>query len=125
MTELDEFLVGEEVAKHFYAYEQALSDNNVDVMNAYFCQDDDTVRFGINEMQRGPKELFEWRAGATPVPKGRTLAQTTVKVLGSDVAVVSTTFTYPGRPFLGRQSQIWVRIEDGTCANEQSPLADL
>lgn len=111
MTESDEMLVREEVSNHFYAYEQALMANDVNVMNDYFCKDEDTVRFGISEMQRGPKELFEWRAKATPVPTGRTLRETTIKVLGPDVAVVSTVFTYPERSFLGRQSQIWVRQE--------------
>ena len=104
--------VVEEVTALFQAYEQALSAGDLDYLDASFDDSDELVRFGINDMQRGPEELRKWRATNGAVPRGRKLSETVVATYGSNVAVVSTLFSYPDRRFVGRQSQTWLR-DDG------------
>jgi hypothetical protein len=104
--------VVETVTALFLAYEEALMSGDLDFMDASFDDSNQLVRFGINDMQRGPEQLRAWRAVNGAVPSGRTLSETLVAAYGTDVAVVSTLFSYPDRPFVGRQSQTWLR-EDG------------
>ena len=84
----------------------------LDFMNTCFDDSDQLVRFGINDMQRGPEELRNWRAANGAVPAGRSLSETVIATYGTDLAVVSTLFRYPNRQFLGRQSQTWLREDD-------------
>jgi hypothetical protein len=71
------------------------------------------VRFGVADSQAGYDEVARWRAAQSPLPPGRTLSGTQIVAFGQDVAVVTTTFCYPGRPAVGRQSQTWVRRPAG------------
>jgi hypothetical protein len=100
-----------EVTALFLAYEAALVDRDLEAMELAFDDSADLVRFGINDEQRGPEALRRWRESQAPLPPGRTRADTVVSTFGDDVAVVSTCFRYPGRLFVGRQSQTWVRID--------------
>jgi ketosteroid isomerase-like protein len=110
MTEHDR-QASDELRACFVAYEAALIARDLVQMAAFFSDDETVVRFGIGDRQRGAKELAAWRAAQPPLPDGRTLHETTVTTFGSDFGVVSTLFTYPDRPFLGRQSQTWVRTD--------------
>jgi hypothetical protein len=107
--EIDRPDVVAEVTAAFAAYERALVANDLDAMAAMFSEGPELVRFGIEDRQRGATELAQWRAVQPPLPPGRTLHETCVTTYGTDFAVVSTLFTYPGRRLLGRQSQTWVR----------------
>jgi ketosteroid isomerase-like protein len=98
-----------EVTQLFLEYERALREGDLDFMAESFDVSEDLVRFGINDMQRGPEELAKWRRDQPALAPGRTLHETLVKTYGSDAAVVTTLFTYPGRAKLGRQSQTWIR----------------
>jgi ketosteroid isomerase-like protein len=98
-----------EVTRCFTEYESALVRGDVAAMTASFSDRADLVRFGIADMQRGPSELTAWRERQPPLPPGRTLHDTVVSTFGDDAAVVTTLFSYPGRPKLGRQSQTWIR----------------
>lgn len=102
-----------EVMSAFAAYEGALVDNDVAALNDWFWPDPSVVRFGIADAQNGYDEIVAWRAQAAPVPSGRTLSGTAVVPLGPTAAVVTTTFTYPGRATVGRQSQVWLRTDEG------------
>jgi hypothetical protein len=99
------------VKEYFETYENALMNGDVELMTAAFATDPDIIRFGIGDMQRSPDELRQWRANQPPLPAGRTLDNTVVSTFGDDLAIVTTTFTYPGRAKLGRQSQTWLRRE--------------
>ncbi|HVX20018.1 MAG TPA: AtzH-like domain-containing protein [Acidimicrobiales bacterium] len=102
-----------EVGAAFTAYEAALVANDVVAMNRWFRPGPSTCRFGIADVQSGYDEIVAWRRQAAPVPPGRTLSGTSVVPLCPDVAVVTTCFSYPGRPVVGRQSQVWLRTGDG------------
>jgi AtzH-like len=101
-----------EVTTAFDAYEAALVANDVDVLDAFFWDSPEVVRFGVADRQQGAGEIaaFRRRAGAPPP---RSLENTVITTLGSDVAVVTTEFRTPGDPRVGRQSQTWVRLNGG------------
>lgn len=99
-----------EVTAAFDAYEAALRENDVVGMDGWFWQSTETVRFGLADMQHGYDEVIAWRAAAPGVAPGRVLFDTRVLVLSDEVAVVTTCFGYP---FLGRQTQVWLRLHSG------------
>ncbi|HEX3795805.1 MAG TPA: AtzH-like domain-containing protein [Acidimicrobiales bacterium] len=102
-----------EVRAVFERYERALVTKDLSVMAELFSDSPEVVRFGIADQERGPEELAQWRAAQPPHRPGRTLVNVTVATYGTTTAVVTTVFTYPGRPLVGRQSQTWIRGEDG------------
>lgn len=97
----------------FAEYERALADGDVAVLTELFWDDPRCVRFGVADRQRGAAEITRWRRAHPTVPAGRRLRDTHVLVLGEHAAVVTTLFDYPGRPVEGRQSQTWVRFDQG------------
>lgn len=99
-----------EVAAAFEAYERALVVNDVEAMNALFWDTQETVRYGIAEVQHGGETIRAWRAAATPVPPSRRLHRTVVTTFGTDYATVSTEFTSDATVQLGRQMQTWARL---------------
>jgi hypothetical protein len=105
--------VAHEVAEAFARYEDALVHERNDELDTWFWDDPAIVRFGIAEIQYGPAAIAAWRRRAPHVGFDRTLRNTCVVPLGPDHAVVATEFTRPGRPTVGRQSQVWMRRPDG------------
>ena len=102
-----------EVAAAFAGYEAALVEGDVDALTGYFWDGPQTVRFGIADHQYGAEELRRWRADQPPLQPGRRLFDTVVSTFGTDFAVVTTRFDYPGGMVAGRQSQTWVRLASG------------
>ena len=99
-----------EVALAFATYEKALVDGDVEAMTAAFWADGRVVRYGLADRQAGADELRAWREAQPPLPPGRSLHDTRITTFGTDFAIVTTLFTYPGRAHEGRQSQAWARI---------------
>lgn len=102
-----------EVRALFEAYEQALIDKNVDVLDATFWQSPLTIRYAIHENGYGFEEIHAHRVRRPPGPgiklRHRRLVITT---LGRDIATVNLEFDMRGRDTPGRQSQTWVRFPD-------------
>ncbi len=103
----------DEVRSLFARYEAALVIGDVDAMNSMFWANPEVVRYGIADAQVGFDELVAWRRSQPALPPGRTLSDTVVAGVSSDVVVVSTSFAYPGSDVVGRQSQTWVRLPEG------------
>jgi hypothetical protein len=101
------------VAAVFEAYEAALVANDVDAMTQWFLDSELTVRYGVNECLVGSEAIAAWRRTAALLPEGRQLRNTVIATFGLDSATVSTEFTYPDRPTVGRQSQTWIRFPQG------------
>ncbi|MGW3966015.1 oxalurate catabolism protein HpxZ [Amycolatopsis sp. NPDC005003] len=109
---VDDPAVRAEVSAAFERYEAALSAGDHAVLNESFWASPATVRFGIADHQQGIDELRAWRATQGPLD-GRATQNTLITTFGTDTAVVTTLFSYPGRPVVGRQSQTWVRMPAG------------
>ena len=105
--------VGDDVLAEFHRYEQALVAGDLEVMGEIFADSPELVRFGICDLQVGSAEVAQWRLHHGQVPAGRRLFDTRVMAVGTDAAVVTTLFDYPGGSQIGRQSQTWQRSESG------------
>jgi ketosteroid isomerase-like protein len=102
-----------EVRAVFADYEKALVAGDAATVSGLFWESEHTVRFGIADAQAGAAAVRAWRYAQPPLPAGRRLADTRVTTFGTDLAVVTTGFSYPGGGPVGRQSQTWVRLPEG------------
>jgi hypothetical protein len=114
-----------EVTAQFDAYERALVADDAEAVVGFFAPG--AVRFGIADQQVGLAEQLRWRRAQAPLPPGRRLHDTRIVAYGTDVAVVTTLFGYPGGTVSGRQSQTWVRLPEGwriVSAHVSEPARD-
>lgn len=102
-----------EVTAAFYRYEQALTGNDVETLDALFWHDARTVRLGAGENLYGIDEIRAFRATRPATGLDRTLRHTVITTFGDDYAVCSTEFTRAGVEKTGRQQQTWARLPDG------------
>lgn len=101
-----------EVTVAFRAYEVALMTNDFLVLNEFFRNDPETVRFGVREELYGWEAVAEYRRGRPPAPP-RQLTNTRITTFGRDFAVAVTEYLEDGAQQAGRQSQMWVRTDVG------------
>jgi hypothetical protein len=114
MMDIDLPEIVAEVRAAFERYERALMSNDVGTLDALFRDDPRTIRYGATENLYGYDQIKAFRAARSPVGLARTLSKTVITTYGRDYAVASTLFrrdTAPGK--LGRQTQTWVRCQDG------------
>jgi hypothetical protein len=103
----------QEITAVFERYEDALVHNKVDVLDELFWPTPSTVRYGVGENLVGIEQIRAFRAARPTGGLARTLANTVITTFGRDFATAMTEFTRPGMPGLGRQSQTWVRCDEG------------
>ena len=114
MTNIDDAEIVAEVRAAFEAYEAALAAHDLAVLDATFWADRRVVRFGIADDQVGAEAIASWRRASGPVTAGRVLHDTRITTFGADFAVVTTKFT-DDAPGVGRQSQVWTRVDGSWC----------
>jgi hypothetical protein len=102
-----------EVQAEFARYERALVANDVEALVEFFLPAPTTVRFGIDDAQYGHDELAAFRRTQASATPPRDLRRTVVTTFGNDFAVADTEFVPHGSDAVGRQSQTWVRTDDG------------
>ena len=102
-----------EVSALFEAYEQALIDKNVDVLDATFWNSPHTIRYALHETGYGFDEIPAHRVARPPGPgiKEKRI-RLEILTLGRDIATVNLEFKVRGRDLIGRQSQSWVRFPE-------------
>lgn len=96
-----------EVSAVFALYEQALTSNDVELLDQLFWDSPHTVRYGVAENLVGIEAIRAFRAARSPVGLARTLKNTVITTFGRDLATAMTEFARPNTS--GRQSQTWVR----------------
>lgn len=101
-----------EVAHAFHTYERALMDDDLAVMDALFHPAPTTNRFGVGEVLWGIDAIREFRKGRGGSPRRR-LGKVSIAVYGDGFATADAEFFREGSDRRGRQSQSWVRFEDG------------
>ncbi|MDN8543189.1 oxalurate catabolism protein HpxZ [Erwinia sp. BC051422] len=102
-----------EVTDAFYRYEQALTGNDIDVLDELFWHDERTVRLGAGENLYGIEAIRAFRAARPAQGLARQLRNTVITTFGDDYAVCSTEFTREGTDKIGRQQQTWVKLPQG------------
>lgn len=102
-----------EVCAAFARYEDALVHNRLEVLDELFWEDGRTIRFGIAENLYGIEAIRAFRSARPAAGLARRLQRTVITTFGTDFATAMTEFVREGGGKIGRQSQTWVRFEQG------------
>lgn len=102
-----------EVTAAFERYEAALMANDVAALDALFWNSPHTLRYGVGENLYGYAAIAQFRKDRPGGSPQRTLANTLIVTFGADFATANTEFRREGDARIGRQSQTWLRTEDG------------
>jgi hypothetical protein len=103
-----------EVSALFEAYEQALIDKDVEVLDAIFWNSPHTIRYSLRDNGYGFDAIHASRLAATPLPGGSKQRRLRLEILtiGTDLATVNLEYKPRGQDGIGRQSQTWVRLPE-------------
>jgi hypothetical protein len=105
--------VVEEIRTLFEAYEQALIDKNVDVLDATFWNSPHTIRLANHEHGYGFDRIHAHRVARPPGPGSKEKRhRLDIVTIGHDVAIVTLVYKVRGQEMTGRQMQTWVRLPD-------------
>ena len=105
--------VVEEIRTLFEAYEQALIDKNVDVLDATFWNSPHTIRLANHEHGYGFDRIHAHRVARPPGPGSKEKRhRLDIVTIGRDVAIVTLVYKVRGQEMTGRQMQTWVRLPD-------------
>jgi hypothetical protein len=102
-----------EVQEVFLRYESALVANDVVVLTALFWDGPLVVRYGTDEALYGSAEIERFRLGRDPGDGTRELVRTVITTFGRDFATTCAEFRRTRSGQAGRQTQSWVRTEEG------------
>ena len=102
-----------EVSAQFERYEQALTGNDVAVLDELFWDSPHTLRYGVTENLYGIEAIRAFRAGRSPQGLARTLLKVVITTYGRDFATANVEFQRSGNAKTGRQSQTWLRTPQG------------
>ena len=105
--------VVEEVRQLFEAYELALEERDIDVLDNTFWRSPHTVRLAMSEHGYGFDEIHAYRVARKPGPgiKEKRI-RLEILTIGHDFASVNLEFKVRGQDLIGRQSQTWVNFPD-------------
>ncbi|MBH8565774.1 oxalurate catabolism protein HpxZ [Nostoc sp. CENA67] len=115
MTTVNDPAVVKELTDLYLQYEEALTNNNLEVMDSLFWDAPEVVRFGLAENLYGSEEIRNFRA-SRPNPKiEREISNLKVVTFGKDASTVTLEFRriINGVERFGRQSQTWYRFPEG------------
>jgi hypothetical protein len=102
-----------EVRTQFARYEQALTGNDVTVLDELFWNSPHTLRYGVGENLYGYEEIASFRASRPAQGLQREVLKTVITTYGHDFATANIEFRRAGSERTGRQSQTWMRTPDG------------
>jgi len=94
-------------------YERALAANDLDVLDELFWHTPHTLRYGVTENLYGYDEIRAFRGARSPLNLARDNLRTVITTYGRDAATVNIEFRRSGASRTGRQSQTWMRFEEG------------
>jgi hypothetical protein len=102
-----------EVTAQFARYEQALTGNDVAVLDELFWNSPHTLRYGAGENLYGYDAIAAFRAQRPAQGLQREVLRTAITTYGRDFATANIEFRRAGSERTGRQSQTWVRMPEG------------
>ena len=104
--------VNAEVCAVFERYEQAILNNEVEVLDELFWSNELTVRYGFAENLYGIDQIREFRIGRS-TGLARDLMRTVITSYDQNSATAMTEFQVADSDRIGRQSQTWVCRPEG------------
>jgi hypothetical protein len=102
-----------EVTAVFMQYQQAIDENDFEVMNSLFWDTPRTLRFGPTGTLIGHAAIAAFRRDRAGRVSQRMLRNTVITTFGRDFAATNTESTKPGQSTVSRQSQCWLRTPEG------------
>jgi hypothetical protein len=102
-----------ELSAAFEAYERALQANDIEGLNQLFWDSPLTLRYGVKELLYSHADIARFRRERGPVDQRRSLRNTRITTFGRDFGVANTEYLPSGSDRVGRQSQTWVRTDQG------------
>jgi hypothetical protein len=102
-----------ELTSAFEAYESALQSNDLAELERLFWASPLTLRYGTRDVQYSHAEIARFRHDRGPVDQRRTLRNTRITTFGEDFGVVNTEYIPCAAERIGRQSQTWIRTDEG------------
>ncbi|MDB5643688.1 MAG: hypothetical protein JWN07_3005 [Hyphomicrobiales bacterium] len=106
--------VVEDFKPTYLEYQKAVDTNDIEAMNKLFWKSPQTVRFGPVGSLIGYDMISSYRRERVGhVSSERTLRNTVITTFGRDFAVTNTETLKQGSSVVGRQSQSWIRTEEG------------
>ena len=107
--------VHRELSDLYPAYEKALVENDVETLTRMFWSSPHAMRFGAGENLYGMDEIEAFRKSRPAVGLARRIARLEIVTFGRDFGSVTLEFERdtPAKTVRGRQSQVWVRLEEG------------
>jgi hypothetical protein len=102
-----------EVRQAFQQYETALMTNDLDALDALFWQSPLVIRFGPGQNLYGIEAIGAFRKARVGGSPRRTLSNTVITTFGRDYATANTEFLRENADVPGRQTQSWVRLDEG------------
>ena len=96
-------------------YESALVNNDVETLTRMFWASPHAIRFGAGENLYGVDEIEAFRKSRPAVNLARRVVRLEIVTFGKDFGSITLEFerdTPTGR-VRGRQSQVWVRLDEG------------
>jgi len=104
-----------ELSALYPAYEKALVENDVETLTRMFWASEYAVRFGVGENLYGMDEIEAFRKARPAAGLARRVVRLEITTFGRDFGSVMLEFEREtqAKTVRGRQSQTWVRLEDG------------
>jgi len=106
----------DEVRAAIAAYDAALRDGALDLVDAWFVNSAATSRFGIADVAYGASAIAAARrdpATAAPPPVDRIDGRHELMALGDNVVVATLEHHRAGEPVRRRRTQVWTRVAPG------------
>jgi len=96
-------------------YEQALVTNDAETLTRMFWASPHVMRFGVTENLYGIDEIEAFRKGRPSLNLARTIRRLDIVTFGHDYGSITLEFErdVQGKIVQGRQSQVWVRLQEG------------
>ena len=102
-----------EVTLQCERYELALVRNDVAVLDELFWHSPHTLRYGATENLYGYDEIAAFRSARPAQGLARVVLKNVITTYGQDFATSNIEFQRTGSTTTGRQSQTWMRTDDG------------
>ena len=104
-----------ELAELYPAYEKALVENDVERLTRMFWASQYSTRFGAGENLYGMDEIEAFRKSRPAVGLARRVVRLEIVTFGHDFGSVTLEFERdtPTKTVRGRQTQVWVRLDEG------------
>ena len=104
-----------ELVDLYPAYETALVENDVETLTRMFWSSPYAMRFGVTENLYGTSEIEAFRKSRPAVGLARRVTRLEIVTFGRDFGSITLEFerNTPEKIVRGRQSQVWVRLDEG------------